>query len=333
MGIFSGNKRNEELEALRAELDAKEKELETYRAYIKKMTNTVADHVSNVDENALNVSSVMQELSASMEEISSNIVTVNENATDANNEVAELVQDLEGLNNYATEMEENASALVESAKWNKHDTVETITPIGVALKKAMEESKSVKQIGDLTNDILGIANQTNLLALNASIEAARAGEAGRGFAVVADEIRKLSEDTRESANQITNIIGELVSDVETTTKSMDVSSETIDKQSQMIDVTKEKFDLIEAEVNELINNINENEKLIKEITVATGVINDNISDLSSASEEIAASSEQGASISAGAVESMERVNHELRQVRKLSIKLTDAQGEQAEATN
>ena len=114
---------------------------------------------------------------------------------------------------------------------------------------------------------------------------------------------------------------------------MDVSSETIDKQSQMIDVTKEKFDLIEAEVNELINNINENEKLIKEITVATGVINDNISDLSSASEEIAASSEQGASISAGAVESMERVNHELRQVRKLSIKLTDAQGEQAEAKN
>ena len=191
----------------------------------------------------------------------------------------------------------------------------------------------VNEVNSIINAILNISSQTNLLALNASIEAARAGEAGRGFAVVADEIRKLSEDTRESANQITNIIGELVSDVETTTKSMDVSSETIDKQSQMIDVTKEKFDLIEAEVNELINNINENEKLIKEITVATGVINDNISDLSSASEEIAASSEQGASISAGAVESMERVNHELRQVRKLSIKLTDAQGEQAEATN
>ena len=102
-------------------------------------------------------------------------------------------------------MEENAGALVESAKWNKNDTIEKVTPIGESLKKAMEESKSVSQIGDLTNDILGIANQTNLLALNASIEAARAGEAGRGFAVVADEIRDLAERSKNTASHIQNI--------------------------------------------------------------------------------------------------------------------------------
>lgn len=205
MGLFSNNKNNEELEALRAELEAKEKELEAYRDYVKRVTDAIANNVANVDENALNVSSVMQELSASMEEISSNIVTVNQNATDANSQVSILVQDLEELNNYATEMEENAGALVESAKWNKNDTIEKVTPIGEALKKAMEESKSVNQIGDLTNDILGIANQTNLLALNASIEAARAGEAGRGFAVVADEIRNLAERSKDTANNIQNI--------------------------------------------------------------------------------------------------------------------------------
>lgn len=205
MGLFSNNKVNEELEALRAELEKKDKELETYRDYIKRITENITENVSKVEENALSVSSVMQELSASMEEIASNVVTVNQNATDANNEVSELVQNLEDLNNYATEMEVNASALVESAQWNKNDTIEKVTPIGESLKKAMEESKSVNQIGDLTNDILGIANQTNLLALNASIEAARAGEAGRGFAVVADEIRNLAERSKDTANNIQNI--------------------------------------------------------------------------------------------------------------------------------
>lgn len=210
-----------------------------------------------------------------------------------------------------TELKNQANTVDETNKM----TVEAITRL----------ANRVGEVDSIINAILTISAQTNLLALNASIEAARAGEAGRGFAVVADEIRKLSEDTRESANQITNIISELVADVDTTTQSMDVSSKTIDKQSQMIDVTKEKFDMIEREVNELVANIRENELLIKEITMATGVINDNISGLSSASEEIAASSEQGAAVSADAVESMGRVNHELRQVRKLAIRLTEAQ--------
>lgn len=206
MGLFSGNaKKNEELEALRAQLEAKNKELEEYKAYVKEVEAALLKHVNEVDENALGVSSVMQELTASMEEISSNIVTVNQSATDANNEVTELAQDLDELNNYATEMEESAGALVESARWNKNDTIEKVTPIGESLKKAMEESKSVEQIEGLTNDILGIANQTNLLALNASIEAARAGEAGRGFAVVADEIRELAERSKNTANHIQNI--------------------------------------------------------------------------------------------------------------------------------
>ena len=206
MGLFSKNgKKNEELEALKAELEAKTQELEDYKAYVKEVEAALLQHVNDVDENALGVSSVMQELTASMEEISSNITTVNSSASEANVQVSELAANLDDLNNYATGMEESAGALVESAKWNKNDTIEKVTPIGEALKKAMEESKSVEQIEGLTNDILGIANQTNLLALNASIEAARAGEAGRGFAVVADEIRDLAERSKNTANHIQNI--------------------------------------------------------------------------------------------------------------------------------
>ena len=58
------------------------------------------------------------------------------------------------------------------------------------------------KINVLTESILQITEQTNLLSLNATIEAARAGEAGKGFAVVADEIRKVAENSKDTANKI-----------------------------------------------------------------------------------------------------------------------------------
>ncbi len=224
---------------------------------------------------------------------------------DSSDKVKETIEESVGI---VAALKSQADSVSESNK----STVEAITRL----------SAKVAEVENFTNAILTISSQTNLLALNASIEAARAGEAGKGFAVVADEIRKLSEDTRESANQITGIIKELVEDVGVTTSSMDVSSKTIEEQGEMIAATKDKFDLIEAEVTDLIQNINETESLMREIINATGSINESISDLSAVGEEIAASSEEGASVSADAVESMKSVNHELRQIRKLAEKLS-----------
>ena len=105
----------------------------------------------------------------------------------------------------------------------KEKTVSTFEGIQKNVVEAVEASKSVNQIKDLTDNILSIASQTNLLALNASIEAARAGEAGKGFAVVADEIRQLADDSRETANRIQEISGmviEAVSDLAGNAKEM-----------------------------------------------------------------------------------------------------------------
>ena len=82
--------------------------------------------------------------------------------------------------------------------------------INEGLRTAIEQSKAVNKIDELSVGILEIASQTNLLALNASIEAARAGEQGKGFAVVADEIRQLAENSQSSVSAIQEMTKQVI---------------------------------------------------------------------------------------------------------------------------
>lgn len=166
------------------------------------MINSVGENVTVSNDNAQDVSSAMEELSATMQEIAATIQTVSDNTESVGKNVVDIADKTEQINNYSQDMRERADSLAKSADENKRTTDEMIGNIVGTLKKAIEDSKSVERVNELTGEILNISSQTNLLALNASIEAARAGEAGKGFAVVADEIRQLADSSRDTANNI-----------------------------------------------------------------------------------------------------------------------------------
>lgn len=290
----------------------------------KKLNNDIvvcADEVGTVNTQAAAVRESANQMEDVVEETSKAIVRVSDKivaSTEQINKNYEYATDL-GASfkevNVAVEKGDNEAKIIGESMVEMSDTVSGAKEATLGL---LDEMNKITAILD---EINSIASQTNLLSLNASIEAARAGEHGKGFAVVADEIRSLSEESKEAANNIHNIIKSLASTTQSVSdkindganaaaqsakkvenllgllgnimKTTTQASGIVDEEFKIIEDIKQKYDEIQGELETVVATSEENSAMIVTITEsitsqteAVFSLNDSISNLKKSSEEL-----------------------------------------------
>jgi len=172
---------------------------------MKRLDDVMRENNSISEDN----SATTQELAAGMEETAASATVIVSNI-DAIQTNAEGIRGLsEREQQESKEIMARARELRDNTRASSDKAMAIFEDMKNRTEEAIEKSKVVAKINELTDDIRNISSQTNLLALNANIEAARAGDAGRGFAVVATEIGALANQTFQTVDGINEIVKEV----------------------------------------------------------------------------------------------------------------------------
>ncbi|MBC7246822.1 MAG: methyl-accepting chemotaxis protein [Actinobacteria bacterium] len=297
----------------------------------------IAGELSNSAEQ---VSAVIQQMNASSQDISSTIAHIAKGGEEQARRVLETSHSMEVMNVSIQEMAEKAglsnqaaNEAIEIAQKGAEAAVETAGAMEVIRKAAesvVEASAGLEerfmQIGIIVDVITSVADQTNLLALNAAIEAARAGEQGRGFAVVAEEVRSLAENSRKSAEQISNLIREIESGVNKMRGSIDAAIEQVRGGTEVVEragralreiaVSIETTSRYASEIAEITKRqVAENEEALKAIT-----------EIASIADETAASSEEASATVEEQTASMQEMAAAAAELAAMAEKLNQLVG-------
>jgi methyl-accepting chemotaxis protein len=201
-------------------------------ASAEELTATSQQMGNNADSTAAQANVV----SAAAEQVSKNVQTV---AT-GTEELSASIREIAGNASEASRVASNAVSVARSAS-------DTVSKLGV----------SSAEIGKVIKVINSIAEQTNLLALNATIEAARAGEAGKGFAVVASEVKELAKETARATEEISQKIGGIQNDTQSTVKAIGEIGEIINKINDISNTIASAVEEQTATTNEMSRNVTE----------------------------------------------------------------------------
>jgi methyl-accepting chemotaxis protein len=306
------------------------------------MVNNLRELIHQVSSNAEQVAAASEQLSASAEQTSkaTELIasTMQDVATGTENQVHSAERTSQTVNEMSIGIQQISSnsqnvsataiqALDKAGEGNESIQIavkqmnsinETVTNLSQVISGLGERSKEIEQIIEV---ITGIASQTNLLALNAAIEAARAGEHGRGFAVVADEVRKLAEQSSDSAQRISQLISAIQTETNKAVQSMEYATKEVLEGIGVVETAGNSFEQIRQSVSEVAGQIQEVSSAVQQMSAGTEQMVHSVKLIREITESTASGTQEVSASTEEQMASMEEISSSSASLSKMAEEL------------
>ena len=260
--------------------------------------------VLNVNEGIQRNASVSEQANAGIEEINSSAMSIYEDAVNVQSGSKEIEESVDSGSKKIDQVVESIEKVKESAS--------------NATIQINELKGSSEKISEAINLITNISEQTNLLALNASIEAARAGEHGKGFAVVAEEVRKLAEESGESAEKIRELVLDIVSKTETTNELIKNEQKLVDQTAVVSLHAREQFEIISKQIIDIVSKIDSIARASENQSNITSEMAKAIESLTESTQENAIASQNISERVLTQTEILDEITRETNQIKEMA---------------